>query len=482
MLEFIFKDENFTENYPLVVVVGDDWRADIKRLGYLNESEKGQLADGLEKCHFNAEKHDIKTLALGHRYLVVACWGKNFNFIDFDGLAAGIYAKASCFRAVEIIWNKSAERDENTIAAGLALALEKAAYRFDKYQTQKKAEDFPELETVSFPLLKKPVEWREVTALANAVRYARDLGNEPPNILTPEVFALDIKRLEYLELKVELLDWDYIRRNKLGLIEAVARGSVNKTYVAVMQWCGKPKQKEWDLGLVGKGVTYDSGGITLKTDSQQIGEKKDMCGAASVVAAMKAAALQKLPLNLIAVLPLVENMPAPNAYKPDDVVTSLSGQTVEIVDTDGEGRLILADALWLIQEKYKVKTVVDMATLTGSTAYIFGGFYAGLLGNDVTLMSQIKEAARQSGEKVWELPMEEKIGKWLKSEIADMKQLGKKEADSTQAACFLQRYIQKGTCWAHIDIAGCETDKKGMATGYGVVLLDKLFKTRLMVD
>ena len=227
---------------------------------------------------------------------------------------------------------------------------------------------------------------------------------------------------------------------------------------------------------MGKGVTYDSGGISLKTDSQQIGEKKDMCGAAAVAAAMKTAALQKLPLNLIAVLPLVENMPNGNAYKPDDILTSFSGQTVEVVDTDGEGRLILADALWLAQEKYKVKTLVDMATLTGSTAYIFGGFYAALLGNDTALLAQVKEAAAQSGEKVWELPLEAEIDKRLKSETADMKTVGKREADSTQAACFLQRYIQKGVRWAHIDIAGCETDDKGMATGYGVLLLNHLMK------
>ena len=180
---------------------------------------------------------------------------------------------------------------------------------------------------------------------------------------------------------------------------------------------------------MGKGVTYDSGGISLKTDSQQIGEKKDMCGAAAVAAAMKTAALQKLPLNLIAVLPLVENMPNGNAYKPDDILTSFSGQTVEVVDTDGEGRLILADALWLAQEKYKVKTLVDMATLTGSTAYIFGGFYAALLGNDTALLAQVKEAAAQSGEKVWELPLEAEIDKRLKSETADMKNVGKREAD-----------------------------------------------------
>lgn len=482
MLEFIFKDEKFAENCPLVVVIGEDWQDKIKRLGYLNDSEKKYIASGLESICYQTEQSELKTMILGGRPIFVACWDKKSRGNDCSVLATKIYEKIRRFKAVEVIWSQPENVNETEIVSAFSLAMEKAAYRFDKYLTRKKASEFPELEIISFPLIKKPADWRNVTAIANAVRYARDLGNEPPNILIPETFALDIKRLEYLEIKVEMLDWEFIRQNKLGLIEAVARGSVNKPYVVVMHWQGKPHQKEWDLGLVGKGVTYDSGGISLKTDIQQIGEKKDMCGAAAIVAAMKAAALQKLPLNLIAVLPLVENMPAPNAYKPDDVITSLSGQTVEIVDTDCEGRMILADALWLIQERYKVKTIVDMATLTGSTAYIFAGIYAGVLGNDASLVAQLKEAAMQSGEKLWELPIEEEIDKRLKSEVADMKNFGKREADSTQAACFLQRYIQKGTHWAHIDIAGCETDIKGMATGYGVCLLDRFFKTRIMAD
>ena len=432
MLEFMFKGENRDKNCPLVVVVGKKDGSDLHRFAYLCESEKKALQDW---GNFSSE-HCAK-IVCGGRLLVALSLPEKMDTLSVKQTAEIIYREISRFPKVEIVWNVS-EKGEDFIAE-LALALEYAAYRFDKYHTQMKAEEFPVLETVVFPCQKKPEGWRKVTSLANAVRYARDLGNEPPNVLTPEAFALDIKRLEYLDIKVDLLDWNDIRQHKLGLIEAVAKGAANKPYVVVMQWRGKPKQKEWDWGLVGKGVTYDSGGISIKTDEQQIGEKKDMCGAAAVAAAMKAAALQKLPVNLIAVLPIVENMPAGNAYKPDDVITSLSGQTVEIVDTDGEGRLILADALWLLQSKYKAKTLIDMATLTGSTAYIFGGFYAGLLGNDAALSAQVKIAAAQTGEKVWELPMIPEIDKRLNSEIADMKNVGKREADSTQAACFLQR-------------------------------------------
>lgn len=469
MLEFIFKDENNDENCPLVVLTGADWKQDILRLEILGESDRRKIARALEADNFR--EGSAVFFADGRKISVIAV--KNGG--DGRQQASLIYKAVKMQKKAAVVGGGdnalTAEK-----AARLALELERSAYGFDKYFTKKKDEAFPELETIYFPQLKKPENWKDTLALANGMRYARDLGNEPPNVLTPEVMALDLKRLEYLDIKVELLDRDFIVRHKLGLIEAVSRGSANKPYIAVMEWWGRPERKEWDLGLVGKGVTYDSGGISLKTDSQQIGEKKDMCGAAAVAAAMKTAALQKLPLNLIAVLPLVENMPNGNAYKSDDILTSFSGQTVEVVDTDGEGRLILADALWLAQEKYKVKTLVDMATLTGSTAYIFGGFYAALLGNDTALLAQVKEAAAQSGEKVWELPMEAEIDKRLKSETADMKNVGKREVDSTQAACFLQRYIQKGVRWAHIDIAGCETDDKGMATGYGVLLLNHLMK------
>jgi len=473
MLEFVFKGENNSENYPLVVFLNEKGDSDIKRISGLNESEKKDLQQWF-KCGVKIKENSCEKFICGGRVLLVVPYPEKRDAVSLRRTAEAVYREACRFPVIEVTWDVCDEAGNQNFAADFALAMEYAAYRFDKYNTKKKADEFPLLESVVLPLAKTPRNWRRVTALANAVRYARDLGNEPSNILTPETFALDIKRLEYLGIKVDLLDWKYICQNRMGLIEAVAKGSANKPYVAVMQWRGKPKQDEWDLGLVGKGVTFDSGGISLKTGAQLMGEKKDMCGAAAIVAAMKAAALQKCPVNLVAVLPLVENMPAGNACKPDDIVASYSGQTVEIVNTDAEGRLILADALWFIQEKYKVKTIIDLATLTGSTAYIFGGLYAGLLCNDASLASRLKEASAQTGEKLWELPLDEDISRFLDSEVADMKNTGKREAGSTQAACFLQRYIQNGVCWAHIDIAGCEADDKGMATGYGVLLLERI--------
>ncbi len=466
MIEFAFRDENVKENCPKVVVLSEHWQQDIERLG----KEFAPISDVLcQNEEFLApllsRKQAVQMVCNGEVFVVLVIKDKNYKKIGQQ-----IYGNIADFQKVSLIAAPQCKLELER----LALALEYAAYSFDKYKTTKKSEEFAQLETIYLPQAEQPQNWKEVVALANGIRYARDLGNEPANVLTPEVLALDIKRLEYLDIRVDLFDMDFIKKNKMGLIEAVAKGSSNKSYLVVMQYVGNPKQKAWNLGLVGKGVTYDSGGISLKLDNQQVGEKKDMCGAAAVIAAMKVAALQKLPINLIAVLPLIENMPAGNAYKPDDVLTSMSSKTVEIVDTDAEGRLILADALWFLQEKFGAKKIIDVATLTGSTAYIFAGFYAALLGNDAALMAKIKKAADITGEKVWELPLDEEIAKRLKSEVADLKQLGKKEADSTQAACFLQNFIKDGTAWAHLDIAGCEDDGKGKATGFGVALLTEV--------
>ena len=466
MIEFAFRDEKMEENCPKVVVLSEHWQKDIERLG----KEYKKIQDIWSK---NEEiltpilnrKQAAQILVDGEIFIVLVIKDKNYKRIGQK-----IYDKIADFQKVSLIIAPQCKLE----VENLALALEYAAYSFDKYKTTKKSEEFAQLETIFFPQFEQSQNWKKVVALTNGVRYARDLGNEPANVLTPEVLALDIKRLEYLDIRVDLFDMDFIKKNKMGLIEAVAKGSSNKSYLVVMQYVSNPKQKTWNLGLVGKGVTYDSGGISLKLDNQQVGEKKDMCGAAAVIAAMKVAALQNLPINLIAVLPLIENMPAGNAYKPDDILTSMSSKTVEIIDTDAEGRLILADALWFLQEKFGAKKIIDVATLTGSTAYIFAGLYAALLGNDETLIKTVKKAAEIANEKVWELPIDEDIARRLKSEVADLKQLGKKEADSTQAACFLQNFIKEGTAWAHLDIAGCEADENGNASGFGVALLTEV--------
>lgn len=364
------------------------------------------------------------------------------------------------------------DKFKSEFVENLLIAMENANYSFDKYLTKKKSEDFDKLETVYLIDVKKP-NMEKVTAITNAVRYARDLGNEPANSLTPYEFVKDVERLNYLDLDIEILDAQAMKEENFGLALAVGQGASNPPYTAILQWKGNSQKKEFDCGLVGKGVIYDSGGLSLKSAQHMRAMKHDMSGAADVVSVMKAIALQKLPVNVVAVVTLVENMPSATSYKVDDILTSMSGQTVEVLNTDAEGRLALADSLWYIQKKFKVKTLIDIATLTGASQVIFGGLYAAILGNDDKLIQQLIKSGDSVDEHLWQLPMNPEYDKWINSSVADMQNIGKKGmAGTATAAAFLQRFIHKSTKWAHLDIAGCECDDNTkISTGFGVMLL-----------
>jgi leucyl aminopeptidase len=365
-----------------------------------------------------------------------------------------------------------------------AFGVELASYRFDKYHTKLKADDLPKLEKIVLTNsgYKNLDEYKPYAGLANAVRYARDMINEPANALTPEIFAADIKRLEYLGLKVNILDEAQMKSEDFNLALAVAQGSQNRPKVAVLQWLGQPESDEIILGLVGKGVTFDSGGISIKPAANMGEMKQDMAGAAAVVAAMKAAALQKIEKNIVAVVGLVENMPSGSAYRPGDIIRSMSGQTVEVDNTDAEGRLVLADCLTYIQKRFSPKYVVDMATLTGAIVIALGHTFAGLFSNNENLAANIITAGNTCGERVWRMPIDEEFDKMMDSAIADMRNTGGRAAGSSTAACFLQRFVDKNRSWAHIDIAGMDaTDGKKVlypkgASGFGVMLLNELVK------
>ena len=368
----------------------------------------------------------------------------------------------------------------------MALGMELSSYSFDKYVTKRDQKDFAKLERVCFKAKGKTLNAKEYVpyaALANGVRYARDLTNEPANHLTPIMMAEDIKRLSYLGLEVEILDEKRMKSCGFNLALSVAQGSENKPRVAIMKWCGNNKKEEFDLALVGKGVTFDAGGISLKPGNGMWDMKQDMAGAAAVTGAMKVAALQKLPVNVVGIVGLVENMPSGTATRPGDVVESMSGQTVEILNTDAEGRLVLADLLWYVQKEYQVKKVIDIATLTGAIMVALGTEMAGVMGNSQRLVDDIKKAGSASGEEVWQLPLNAAYNKMMDSDIADMKNISEsRNAGSITAACFLERFIQKGVSWAHIDIAGMDKETKGRpltpkgATGYGVRLFAQLMK------
>jgi leucyl aminopeptidase len=315
-------------------------------------------------------------------------------------------------------------------------------------------------------------------SIAQGMHLCRTLGDMPPNICTPTYLSETAKNLANdLGLKVEILEESDMKNLGMNSLLSVSKGSIEKPKLISLSYQGNKKSKP--IVLVGKGVTFDTGGISLKPGQAMDEMKYDMCGAASVMGVMKAVALMKLPVNLTVVVPTVENMPAHNASKPGDVVKSMSGQTIEILNTDAEGRLILCDALTYVQ-KYDPEIVIDVATLTGACIIALGKVNSGLMSNNQALADEIIKASESSNDGVWQLPISDEYDEQLKSNFADMANIGGREAGSVTAACFLARFT-KDYKWAHLDIAGTAWNSganKG-ATGRPVPLLSEIILNRL---
>ena len=481
MPEILFSNVKPTSGAAKVVICGAKFSAKNND-SFLSEDEIKLLTATIKRENFEPKTGGFLSIqALSHT-IICAGLPDSPSPVDFEKLGGNLYKRILKSEKVFIYVQNLTSEDVYHIAFGLELG----SYRFDKYKTKQKPESLPKLETVTFVGGQKLSlkAYAPYAALANAVRYARDLINEPANNLTPEILAAEIKRLSYLGLKIEILDEKQMKAKGFNLALSVAQGSCNKPRVAVLLWQGKPKQKKFDLGLVGKGVTFDSGGISLKPSKGMADMKQDMAGAGAVIGAMKAAALQKLPINVAAVVGLVENMPSGSATRPGDIVTSMSGQTVEILNTDAEGRLVLADCLWYIQEKYGVRKVVDIATLTGAIIVALGSEMAGVLGNAQGFIDKLRQLGAEVDENLWQLPITPAYNKLMDSAVADMVNSSEtREAGSVTAACFLQRFIQKDVEWAHLDIAGMDKENKGRpltpkgASGFGVRLLNSLMKS-----
>jgi leucyl aminopeptidase len=369
------------------------------------------------------------------------------------------------------------------MAARMAYGARLRSYRFDKYRTQEKAEDKPTLAKLSFALKdqdKAKTAFEPLDRVADGVVLTRDLVSEPANVLTPAALAEQCRELEKLGVEVEVLDVKSMKKLGMGALLAVAQGSRNEPKLVSMRWAGG-KGKKTPLAVVGKGVCFDSGGISIKPAAGMGDMKWDMGGAGVTVGLMKALAGRKAPVNVVGVVGLVENMPDGNAYRPGDVLTSMSGQTIEVHNTDAEGRLVLADAFWYTQQTFEPETMVNLATLTGAVLIALGNRRAGLFSNDDDLARQLSEAGDTVGEKLWRLPVDDEYDKDINSDVADMKNVGDgRNASSTAAAQFLRRFVQKGVRWAHLDIAGVTWSTKDQAivpkggTGFGVRLLDRL--------
>ena len=412
---------------------------------------------------------------------------------EFDGhaaeeIAAGVIGALSksgeAAATLDIDLPKGAKLKAGTLAAHLAMGARLKSYAFNHYRTKDLAEYESKLKKVTIATAdatgaKKA--WAPLEAVANGMFLARDLVNEPPNVLFPAEFAKRCRTLSKLGVKVEVLGVAEMTKLGMGALLGVGQGSVRESQLVVMHW-GGGKKKDAPVAFVGKGVCFDSGGLSLKTGAGMMGMKGDMGGAAAVTGAIHALASRKARVNAVGVIGLVENMPDGNAQRPDDVVKSMSGQTIEVLNTDAEGRLVLADALTYAQTKFKPKFVIDLATLTGAIMVALGTEHAGLFSNDDKLANRIAEAGKAAGEPVWRLPLGHGYDKMIKSKIADMKNItGTTNAGSIAAAQFLQRFVEKGQAWAHLDIAGMawqDGEQRGLipswGTGYGVRLLERL--------
>ncbi|MDT7952468.1 MAG: leucyl aminopeptidase [Acetobacteraceae bacterium] len=365
-------------------------------------------------------------------------------------------------------------------AGHAALGAQLRSYRFDLYRTKEGADAKPKLTTVRVltdDVGAAKAAWPALEAIARGSEIARDLITEPPNVLYPAEMADRCARLSEFGLEVEVMGIEELTEKGFGALLAISQGSVREPRLVVMRWMGGEADAA-PLCFVGKGVTFDTGGISLKPGASMGDMKWDMAGAGAVVGLMASLALRKAKANVVGVVGLSENMPAGNALRPGDVVTSLSGQTIEVLNTDAEGRLLLADAIWYAQERFKPVLTVDMATLTGAIIVSLGHEFAGMFSNDDTLATRLIAAGQATGEPVWRMPLTEAYDKLIKSDIADMKNIGGRPGGAIIGAQFVQRFVRGP--WAHLDIAGMAWSSKDSptvpkgATAFGLRLLDRL--------
>ena len=357
------------------------------------------------------------------------------------------------------------------------------SYSFDKYKTQNSNIFYFLLKIISSEKISLNNNCFRYKAIESGVFQTRDLVSEPPNILYPKKYVEIIKKLSSLGLKIQIYNESKMKKLGMHAILGVGQGSINESFLVTMEWRGNKKSKNKPLAFVGKGVCFDTGGISLKPARFMEEMKYDMAGSAVVVGLLKTLALRKAKVNAVGVVGLVENMPGGNAQRPGDIVKSYSGKTIEVLNTDAEGRLVLADALSFTEKNFKPKFIIDLATLTGAIIVSLGEEYAGLFSNNEELSNKIFDVGKKIGEKVWRLPLDENYDKLMNSLVADMQNINYSGgAGSITAAQFLQRFIVNKTPWVHLDIAGMAFSKKAAnlnpsgATGFGVRLLNKLIE------
>jgi leucyl aminopeptidase len=417
--------------------------------------------------------------------LVVVGTGKERDLKDRDlirlgGVAMGRVPSAAAQATIVAEFAAGALKGDQI--ADLALGVRLRAYTFDRYKTKRKEGDERSGKVeVNFACANPAAgehAWARTVGIADGVVLARDLINEPANVLYPGELARRAAALRKLGVIVEVLDVAAMKKLGMGALLAVAQGSAHDPKLVIMRWNGGKRGAD-PIAFVGKGVCFDSGGISIKPAQGMEDMKGDMAGAACVVGLLHALAVRKAKVNVVGAIGLVENMPDGKAQRPGDIVTTMSGQTVEVINTDAEGRLVLADVLHYVNKRFKPRFMINLATLTGAIMVALGQEYAGLFSNDDKLAERLSKAGQATGERVWRMPLGPEYDKIIDSKFADMKNTGGRWAGSITAAQFLQRFVNK-TPWVHLDIAGTalgspQSDiNKSWSAGWGVRLLDRL--------
>jgi len=446
---------------------------------YISSSEYSFISDMIK---IKNPKNKIVSFDISSkRKIILVSLKKNISSSDLENLGASFYDQFKDLKQNEYYVNSDSLISQNKNYLGNFLhGIRLKSYRFEKYKTKKSKKNISIIVTgKNKPSFNDQLKFK---AIEEGTFYTRDLVSEPGNILHPDEYAKRLNSLRKNGLKINIYDEKKLKKLGMNTLLGVGQGSIRGSYLVTMEWNGL-KDKSKPLAFVGKGVCFDTGGISLKPAKFMEDMTYDMAGSAVVVGLMKSLALRKAKINAVGVVGLVENMPGGNAQRPGDIVKSYSGKTVEILNTDAEGRLVLADALTYTEEKFKPEIIVDLATLTGAIIVSLGSEYAGLFSNNDKLSKQLIESGEAVEEKVWRMPLNKNFDKLIDSKNADMQNINYVGgAGSTTAAQFLQRFILNKTPWAHLDIAGMAFSKYGGAlnssgaTGYGVRLLNKLIE------
>jgi leucyl aminopeptidase len=481
-MKISFADRRPAGDYALVLPVAGKDRSSLSSLGTAQQI----VTQTIERQRFegdasSAVEQFVDDSGSARRVLIIGTGAGSTPNDAAEKLGGTAVARLLTSGETKVVIEVSGLGFDADAAARVGLAAALRSWRYDRYRTKLKDKQKPTLDEVVIvgggdgAAQRYADRWEPVY---EGVSLTRELVTEPANIIYPETFVERVRAsLEGTGVEIEVLDRAAMEKLGMGALLGVAQGSIREGRLLILKWNGRGEGQP--LALVGKGVTFDTGGISIKPAAGMEAMKWDMGGAGAVAGAMKALARRQAKANVVGICGLVENMPSGSAQRPGDVVTTMSGQTVEVINTDAEGRLVLADALTYVQRNYKPETIVDLATLTGAILISLGHEYAGLFSNNDDLAAQLQHVGEESGDRLWRMPLGESFDRLIDSPIADIKNVGPREGGSITAAQFLQRFVENGVRWAHIDMAGkAWSDKPGNtydkgATGFGVRLLDE---------